>query len=603
MESVYELGELGSVLRDDVVIKELSVNLQEDTEEVFDQLAKCRSRSSSSAQLIKVEAVLSALEENTTVFDASAGADIASSLTPAVLDALALPSIAIEKHAEFTELIVPVSVIDDSNFSGLATEEEIEQSRSRSASIATLSHKTNLVLEEDQEYFIYCSQNFTSSMATDQVTNMKRIWICGELPEVMPPNFIFILTNEDEDIEERWRHRFKCPDPHSFYLAILKNEFVLSILNELETRQSTVWIKDYNSSCSLLEKLLERDTFRMFGLQPAAATSLNNKISQFMLMKDKLPLPKFTQVSVAHCVEEYDNIASESGVFVALEYGSAGSGTFHLISKQDLSAFASVLDGCLSINMCQWLTLDMSVSVDIIIAGPEEVIVYGIIEQVFDTTCGMKCMGSNYPAPIDESNRLKVTEISQACGRILANTGMRGYVSIDVSRDGPTQTWYFTEINARYPGSVSERLCMMEAARPADSLTVMDLEMLALRDGTFGGHALWPEPPLFWGRRRILAEAQFELSDTALQSIRESIKPFILLCDKTKQGDFFKPAMGPERKAQAGIFGFLEGGTICDRGATLGKLVVVAATMDERDELLNAIEEGLRSVIPCISYG
>ena len=61
--------------------------------------------------------------------------------------------------------------------------------------------------------------------------------------------------------------------------------------------------------------------------------------------------------------------------------------------------------------------------------------------------------------------------------------------------------------------------------------------------------------------------------------------------------------MGPERKAQAGIFGFLEGGTICDRGATLGKLVVVAATMDERDELLNAIEEGLRSVIPCISYG
>jgi len=34
--------------------------------------------------------------------------------------------------------------------------------------------------------------------------------------------------------------------------------------------------------------------------------------------------------------------------------------------------------------MCEWLTLNASVSVDILIASPEEVIVYGIIDQVSD---------------------------------------------------------------------------------------------------------------------------------------------------------------------------------------------------------------------------
>jgi hypothetical protein len=47
-------------------------------------------------------------------------------------------------------------------------------------------------------------------------------------------------------------------------------------------------------------------------------------------------------------------------------------------------SFASVLEGAVMVNMCEWLTLNASVSVDILIASPEEVIVYGIIDQVSD---------------------------------------------------------------------------------------------------------------------------------------------------------------------------------------------------------------------------
>jgi len=53
----------------------------------------------------------------------------------------------------------------------------------------------------------------------------------------------------------------------------------------------------------------------------------------------------------------------------------------------------------------------------------------------------------------------------------------------------------------------------------------------------------------------------------------------------------------------AAILGFLEGGSLCKRGATLGKLVVVAPTAAERDSLRANVEKILENVIPVIGYG
>ena len=174
------------------------------------------------------------------------------------------------------------------------------------------------------------------------------------------------------------------------------------------------------------------------------------------------------------------------------------------------------------------------------------------------------------------------------------------YVSIDVSRDGPTDTWYFTEINARYPGSVSERLCMMEACRPKDHPTTMDLELMAVRDGSFGGCSLWDEPNCAWSRRRILAEADFELG-AAMESIREQLKAEGIDTHGESELELF--TAGVNGGCGAAVLGFLEGGSLCKRGATLGKLVVVAPTVAERDSLRANVEKILENVIPLIGYG
>ena len=106
---------------------------------------------------------------------------------------------------------------------------------------------------------------------------------------------------------------------------------------------------------------------------------------------------------------------------------------------------------------------------------------------------------------------LQVLDLSQTIARLLAQkTGVRGYISIDLSRDGLTDNWYFTEVNARYPGSVSERFCMMEACRPKGSPNMLEIELAAIRDGSFNGMTLWPEPEhVCWARRRVLTEAEF----------------------------------------------------------------------------------------------
>ena len=301
------------------------------------------------------------------------------------MEALNLPSNAIIDRDTFTTLLVPVSVIDESSFTGIASESEVKVARTRSSSAAIKDYHTTVQLDSDKKYYIYISSNYTSSAFTDNLTDINRIWICGEMPEKIPSNFIHLLPTDAVALphSEKWRQKFKAPPAAEFVEAVLRSDYCMELVKTLQERQDELWIKGYITSAPFT-RLLAMEKVRCFGLPPATSTSLNNKIYQLMLLKDRLPVPKFATTTIAECERKFDDIASADGVFLALEYGSAGSGTFHIRTKEDMVSFASVLEGAVMVNMCEWLTLNASVSVDILIASPEEVIVYGIIDQVSD---------------------------------------------------------------------------------------------------------------------------------------------------------------------------------------------------------------------------
>jgi hypothetical protein len=82
--------------------------------------------------------------------------------------------------------------LDD--FTGVASNEEIDISRSRAASVAPIqSCVSNVVLDKSKQYFIYIAACYGSSVATDNLTGYTRIYFCGELPENPPDNFVYVL--------------------------------------------------------------------------------------------------------------------------------------------------------------------------------------------------------------------------------------------------------------------------------------------------------------------------------------------------------------------------------------------------------------------------
>jgi hypothetical protein len=621
-ESVYTLTALLPSLAENVVIKEVSVPVDanssgSDLDAMIDLMEGVRSRSASSAANIMTDQVLESLNEGlppTTRSRAASRAGDGSlpSALPTVFEAMEMPSNAIsiqtsEESKDAIELTITVPIISDTSlFTGIADEEEVEQSRSRSASVAPpANYLSNMraPLDESKKYYLYISGNFTSNNAPGLCDGMERIWFCGDYPSTVPDNYVYVLhpSVKDLPITEKFRVRCSC-DVEAMIDIIVSSAHWVATIKTIVERQGELWLKGYATYAGFSKIMAIDPRIKVFGLEPTLSVSLNNKVHQLELLGKDVPLPKLATIPISQCVERFDEIASSEGCFLALETGSAGSGTFHIKTKEDMASFASVLsDQSVPVNMAEWLTLTASVSIDMLIASPTEVIVYGTIDQVYDSMRGLQCMGSNYPADLTPEHLQKVLDLSHTIGRLLAEkTGVRGYISIDLSRDGLTENWYFTEVNARYPGSVSERMCMMEACRPKGTPNMLELELAAIRDGSFNGLTLWPEPKdVCWARRRVLTEAEFELSENAIVDIRRNIQASGTI-DFFEEEDEHKLFL--QEKGVA-LIGFLEGGSLCKQGACLGKIVVVAPTASERNALLQDAEAALEGVLPLISYG
>ena len=322
--------------------------------------------------------------------------------------------------------------------------------------------------------------------------------------------------------------------------------------------------------------MFEREGIFSFGLTPEESQKYNDKVYQVNLLKNDLPYPKHQIVTPKESEKYFDRLQTNKGVFIALRYGGAGSGTFIAKTKDEFNKISDKQKPNEEFIMAECLSLVASPSIDVLIANPEEVIAYGLIDQIFNPINPLGCYGNIFPSKLEPKTQERIKELAILGGKKLAEDGLRGYVSFDFNVDTDNQV-YFGEINARYAGSTSDRMTLMELTRPNNHPRIMDLEEMAIRESSFCGYNIWEEPKdTTFIRRETYAESDGEVILNT---------PF-----PQDQLEVFK-------NQGVTIVGALENGAKFKKGTTLGKIVAVDNNEPALSRKIKEMENHLKKSI------
>ena len=430
----------------------------------------------------------------------------------------------------------------------------------------TMEHLNTLNIDTSRSYFAYVAWSYAVSPATPNlVTDYEPIRISAEIPGEIPENFIHIpaTTTPNDPLV-----RTNDGDYPTFYRNILASASIQDLFRELIERQGTLPIKTFRNHPSFTPQFEVPGTF-CFGLTPEESHRLNDKIKQVRLMEGTLPVAEHVICTAKDAPDHFQALGSDKGVFVSRPYGAGGSGTFQAPTQEELTELVSGFPDEEELFLAKFLPISSSPSIDVLIANPNEIIVYGILDQIYDPQRPLGCKGNSYPSELSPRVQSDIRELAYLGGRVLADTGFRGYVSFDFAVTDKNVA-YFCEINARYAGSTAERLLMMELTRPASSPSIMDLELMALRDGTFHGHELWAEPKgLAFLRKEIYAKKDGIISLETLTP-QDELELF--------------------RKKECSLVGAIEKGAQIKKGACIGKIVSVSDKPRTRDMIADALD-------------
>ena len=426
-------------------------------------------------------------------------------------------------------------------------------------------------LSPNKEYFVYLSAGFSNSQPIPQLLEgFEPIFICGELPGKVPDNFMYLAG---EILGRRKRGRDLSYE--EFYQAIVNSERIQKLFQSLVREQGHLDIKTFRNHPSFASQF-EDPRMRSFGLTPEQAETYNSKVNQYRLFNGQLSLPRYVATTAEEAGSHFETVASSKGVFVNQDVGGGGHRSHLSNSKEELEVYLATLDPTTKLILAESLDLAFTPSIDIIIANPDEVIAYGIMDQIFDKKNPLGCRGNVYPSSVPEDLMEEVVKQALVAGRVLAEQGVKGYVSLDFNIDSKERV-LFGEINARYAGSSAERMLLMEQTRPERYPTILDLERMAIFDGTFNGFKLWEEPQgIFVLRRELYAQCSGRINH-----------PQILIPDET---DLFQ-------RKQGSFVGMVEDGSEVKKGEALGKFVAVAESAKERDRQVQELEGIVDSLV------
>ncbi len=439
----------------------------------------------------------------------------------------------------------------------------------------------NVSLDPAKKYFVYAASEYGSSQPIPQhLTGYDPIFICCVNPKYAPDNFIYLEKRERDPGPRTTAHLSDADFFKStpFYEIILKSQKIQNLFTQLADKQGELYVKTFRNDSSFAPQF-QNPRIKCFGLTPEQSDKLNDKTYQYQFLKDAVPVPNHLIVPAKDAVANFTQVASPYGVFVAGAYGSSGSTTFIAKTPTELEEKLKLKEFLPDNNivLAECLKLKASVSLDILIANPNEVYPYGIFDQLFNPQNPQEYVGNRYPSLLTTQERSDITEIGRVVGKMLAEQGVRGYVSIDVNEDEQDRI-FFGEINARYAGSTAERFLLMELTRPSKHPTIMDLEKMAIEYGTLNRFKLWDEPQgIVLKRKEYLAEQDATITNLGPWSIPAEQQIF--------------------QNRTAGIIGNAPAGRRLKHNTIIGKMVSVSDSVEKCDSQAQEIEKQfLRSV-------
>jgi len=431
--------------------------------------------------------------------------------------------------------------------------------------ISDCFNETDITLEDGKEYIIYMASCFASSYPIVQLySKYNPIFICEE--DVFDgPKQNFIILNA------KCRARIQNGET-SFSKLVAESEFIAKLLTALKKRQKNVWIKTFKNNLEF--QSLFNDNVKSLGLTPEQSYKWNDKIEQYRQFVDVVPIADFIITSKHKAVNSFDELASSKGVVTSLPRSGQGEGVRLHADKAGLQKYLSHITEDTFLLMTA-LSVKSAPSIDLLIANKEEIIVFGLAEQILK---GTVCLGATYPANLSQETIAHCYEIANKVGVILAEDGLRGMVGIDFIID-ENDCVYFCELNARYSGTTHNRMLSLEQGMPQSTPSIVDLEIMALKEGTLHGHQLHSEPEgIFWYKKEIYPK------------FSGKVRALNIANDALKLAQLGKGAV---------IVGQRKAGTFVTKNKTsLGNLICMGRTKEELKESIRIADALVEQYVP-----
>lgn len=215
------------------------------------------------------------------------------------------------------------------------------------------------------------------------------------------------------------------------------------------------------------------------------AYTLDSKINQRKVMRTLgIPVPEgFTVNSFDELVEKYKlNFANSNGggAYVCTERGSSGGGSDIIYSIDELLN-SKKLKGKQRFTIMELLDLDLSITIQGVIANSEDVAILGVNDMIMD---GVNYRGVIGPSLASSKNVTLMLDYTDNISKHFGSIGYRGYFNYDFMIDKLGRV-YLTETNTRKGGSTLTNMMthkVISSSLPSPS----ELEMNAVLDETFG---------------------------------------------------------------------------------------------------------------------
>lgn len=270
----------------------------------------------------------------------------------------------------------------------------------------------------------------------------------------------------------------------TFMRAVSNSKTVLTLIDTILQNQNQLYVNLYESVVEMT--LDDIDRVSILGPDKHIAQKFNNKVFQYHLLKDRIPLiDGYCCEGRGHLLQTTASLWDKwsDGVFVSAAYSAGGANSAIAYSQEDIQEKFKDDNG--SYLVTRYIPHDLDPTVLAVVANENDVYIAGIADQVIQD--GNRFVGSTFPSVASPEQQKLLCQYTVTVGKLLGGAGYRGIFGCDylIDREGHI---HFLEINARKQGTTLEFCFTLEQTLPEDSPMLPELEYYAVTENRFPSH-------------------------------------------------------------------------------------------------------------------